>query len=218
MPMETGKQRSRAALAADIIAGETDEKELFIKHGATFLSVYKGVKHCMNLMKEPKLYTRETPIQTKIWFGKAGQGKTYAAGTYIIENNMTEPFDMDYDKTSKGWFDGYNGEHTIMFDDFRGSSMHPVKWMNLVDGKMKTLPIKGGYVQNRVNLILITCPQHPINWWPKWYQKDSPNNWDQIKRRVARGAVFEVQDHTCTEIPVDFWDEYKKDVETVKIF
>jgi len=41
----------------------------------------------------------------------------------------------------------------------------------------------GGYEPFKPLHILITSSDHPINWWPKWYEKDD-NNWAQVKRRI----------------------------------
>lgn len=220
MPMDSGKSRKMEEMIREINNGQHDKKYLLQKYEATYARIYRAVDHCIEISKEIPDAGQNTPLKVIVWFGKAGQGKSHSARQYLIDNHMKKAHTQTWAKMKKGWWDGYNGHQTILFDDFRGSAMEPQQWMNLVDGEEDQLPIKGSHKENKATLLLFTCPDHPINWWKKWYAKTpDDNNWNQIKRRlVDHGQVFQVADRTSTEVPVDFWDEYKERIENVKIF
>lgn len=174
---------------------------------------YRAVDHCIKLLKpRDKIYQRVEKPANGIWFGKAGSGKTWAAEQTAIDAEMTM-FKMPIAQLKKGWYDGYDGEEIILFDDFRGSCMEPHEFLNLLDG-LKRLPIKGGHEENKSRVLFFTSPDHPINWWPKWYAKD-PNNWAQVERRLQK--VYSCENQEATETDIRDSSFYKIEIETVKI-
>lgn len=210
--METGKSKKLEALCEDIKEGKTDKAELFDKYGATYLRVYRGVDHCITLANKPKAYERPNKPINQIWFGKAGSGKTYDAEQQAIDGQYSL-FKLPISQLRKGWYDGYAGEDIILFDDFRGSSMEPHEFLNLLDG-LPRLACKGGHLVNKARFLFFTSPDHPINWWPKWYAKDE-NNWAQVKRRL--GDVYHCDDQKYTKTDNNDCSFYKNEIETVKV-
>jgi len=199
-------------MCEEIKEGCNDKAYLFDKYGATYLRIYRGVEHCMQLTKKPKVYERTEIPANGIWFGKAGSGKTWAAEEAAIKAGMSM-YKMPIAQLKKGWYDGYGGEEIILFDDFRGSSMEPHEFLNLLDG-LRSFPIKGSYIENKSRVLFFTSPDHPINWWPKWYAKD-PNNWAQVKRRLDK--VYSCEEHVATETSIGDSELYKIHIETVYV-
>ncbi len=181
MPKESGKSIKLDNLIQEVIAGNHNKRKLLEDYGATYCRVYRGISHCIDLVKKPKIYVRKEPPQNIVWFGKAGCGKTYEAENVAIDGEKSM-FKLPMRQLKQGWYDGYQGEEIILFDDFRGASMEPHEFLNLLDG-LDRLPVKGGYIENESKLLFFTSSDHPINWWPKWYAKDD-NNWAQVKRRL----------------------------------
>lgn len=196
----------------EIKAGETDNAKLFEKYGGIYGRNYKAVAHCMGLVQKPRAYERTQAPHNAIWFGEAGGGKTWAAEQEAIDQEASL-FKVPIAQARKGWFDGYQGEEIILFDDFHGSVMPPEEFLNLLDG-LRRLPIKGGYVENKSHTLFFTAPEHPINWWPKWYQK-TENNWNQVKRRLQ--TIFIAQEQTVTEVPIGDCSLYKHFTETIRV-
>jgi len=197
-------------MCEEIKEGCDDKAYLFDKYGATYLRIYRGVEHCMQLAKKPKVYQRTETPANGIWFGKAGSGKTWAAEQTAIDAGMSM-FKLPIAQLKKGWYDGYLGEEIILFDDFRGSSMEPHEFLNLLDG-LSRLKVHGSYTENKSKVLFFTSPDHPINWWPKWYAKDQ-NNWAQVKRRLDK--VYSCEDHKATETNIDDSEFYKIEIQTV---
>lgn len=181
MPRETGKSIKLQALCEEIKNGNHNKRKLFEDYGATYVRVYKGIEHAINLMKKPAPYKRKERPQNRVWFGKTGCGKTYEAEEQVIQAQESM-YKIPMKQLKGGWYDGYEGETVILFDDFRGASMEPHEFLNLLDG-LDRLPVKGGFIKNESKALFFTSSDHPINWWPKWYAKDE-NNWAQVKRRL----------------------------------
>jgi len=97
----------------------------------------------------------------------------------------------------KLWFDGYDGQETLLIDEFYGGIKHS-KMLNLLDGYHYQLPVKGGFAQSRIKRIIITTNKKP----EKWYSKGlSP----QLNRRINKG-YFHITRDKHGDIS---WEEYK---------
>jgi len=212
LPSTTKKHKPTEEMFEEIKGGCTDKAYLAEKYGATYGRIYKAVAHTMDILHKPEPYKRTKKPANTIWFGKAGHGKTHAAEQEAIDGELSM-YKIPIAQLKKGWFNGYKGEEVILFDDFRGSSMEPQEFLNLLDG-LRQLPIKGDYVENKSHTLFFTSPDHPINWWPKWYAK-TDNNWAQVKRRL--GTIFLAQDQKSIEIDIEDSNIYKNEIETIVI-
>lgn len=199
-------------LVEDVKNGIHDKKTLIDKYGPVYVRTYRGIHHAIQLYQKPKAYQRKERPKNCIWFGKAGQGKTWDAEQTAIDAELSM-FKVPMRQLKQGWYNGYAGEEIILYDDFRGSSMEPHEFLNLLDG-LDRLPIKGDYIDNQTKHLFFTSSDHPINWWPKWYSKDQ-NNWAQVKRRLDK--VYLAEEHKVSETRIEDSDFYKVEIETVKI-
>lgn len=117
-------------------------------------------------MNEPNLYCRlrngikdfyffsdfEKRVPVVKWFwGPTGSGKTRKA--------------MESDSVclmgGLPWFDEYNDEETVIFDDFRRESLKFSLFLIYIDRYCKRVPIKGGFRKWNPAVIIITCPRMP---------------------------------------------------------
>lgn len=213
MPTEKApKSKVQEQMWDEVKSGSITEAELLQKYGGHYGRYYKAVGHCLRLAKKPKTYQRIERPANAIWFGPAGSGKTWAAEEFAIqaEHSMWK---MPVSQLKSNWYDGYNGEDIILYDDFRGSCIQPQEFLNLLDG-MKQFPIKGGFVENKSKYLFFTSPDHPINWWPNWYAKDE-NNWAQVKRRLDK--IYQMDTHKGIETDVDSSQLYKHFIPIVSV-
>ena len=64
------------------------------------------------------------------------------------------------------WFDGYNGENVILFDDVKRDAVPTITmFKRLCDGFPQQLPVKGGFTWFRPDYIYLTSNHSPENWW-----------------------------------------------------
>ena len=135
----------------DCTAAEMPEEHL--NHLAKYPRLRNELR--MDYLKEATRDFRQ--VQVIVHWGEAGTGKTrkpYEEGAYIFD---------DYDN---GWWDGYDGESVICFDDFYGG----IKFnylLRLLDGYQMRLKIKGGFTYAQWSKVYITSNQKPENWYAR---------------------------------------------------
>jgi len=110
--------------------------------------------------------------EVQVIWGTAGLGKTRHA--YDLYNNEAEGGVYCVEPTDDGklWFDGYDGEETLILDDFNGSMMKTAALCRFTDGYQIRLPNKGGYAQSRVKRIIITSNNKPESWYSAGIRKN----------------------------------------------
>jgi len=122
-------------------------------------------------------------LTVKVFLGDPGTGKTKKAvedaGGYTNCYILT--------KMSKGsiWFDGYEGEDTLIIDDFdSGWSIEYRALLRILDGHPLRLPIKGGFLYALFTNVVITCNVPVDRWYP--LEKDIR----ALQRRITETVNF----------------------------
>lgn len=115
---------------------------------------------------------------TVIW-GPTGTGKTRE-----VWERECGPDTYDEDKlyvvADKYWWDGYNGQEAVLFDEFVGET--PIEWiLKVTDRYPMRAPIKGGFVPLKIKRVYFTSNKSPMEWWPQ----ASPQQLDAFFRRVT---------------------------------
>ncbi|UYD39149.1 MAG: replication associated protein [Wigfec virus K19_443] len=122
-----------------------------------------------------------SPKEVIIRWGSSGTGKTrFAYETYSSDPNgfyrAPAPYKGSY------WFDGYQQESTVLFDDYGGDCLYPLPLMlQLLDGYGMLVPIKGGFVPWKPNRIVITSNIDP----DLWYLAQNNEQVEALKRRFT---------------------------------
>ncbi|WAQ80636.1 MAG: replication-associated protein [Fish-associated circovirus] len=93
------------------------------------------------------------PEVTWCW-GPSGAGKT----KYCFEQTKPEE---TYWKDGEKWWDGYDGQETVIIDDFRGCNMKFNYLLRVLDRYPLRVEVKGGYRQLLAKKIFITSIVHP---------------------------------------------------------
>lgn len=115
-----------------------------------------------------------------VYWGPTGSGKTRKA---YKKDKLLYACSSHTDTL---WFDGYVGQKTILFDDFKGGIKYR-RLLQLTGGYPFSAPIKGGFVMLTHKTIIFTSNFHPDN----WYLQDTP----EFKRRLREfGTVKYIGD------------------------
>lgn len=134
-------------------------------------------EQCM--MAGLKKRTREfRHVEVIIHWGKAGAGKTrkaYDEGAHMIDMGKSE------------WWDGYDGEKTILIDEFDGSETSITRMLRLLDGYQCRLPIKGGFTYAQWTKVYITSNIDPELW--NW-GRATPEQIIGLNRRITKRIKF----------------------------
>lgn len=105
------------------------------------------------------------PPQIIVYVGPSGSGKTWRCATdpdYINGKGYRFPVQMD----SKIYFDGYDRQKCLWFDEFSGKCMQFTKFCQLTDRFGARYETKGGSVLIfGIKKILISTIQFPHLWW-----------------------------------------------------
>jgi len=175
----TPGQRNDINHAADLVLQGNSMKEVAGECPAVYIKYHRGLHAFRNLM----LYS--TPRDLKdagpevwIFWGDSGAGKTKRA---------FETWPDAYVKlTNSKWWDGYEGQDTVIFDDFKGSSLSLHDFQRVIDRYPMRVETKGGSVELQAKRYVFTSNRHPS----EWYSEEA----DPHKTVMRRVAEF-CQDH-----------------------
>lgn len=118
----------------------------------------------------------ERPAPPQIWtfWGKTGTGKTRRVWEFAnVDELWVHPGDR--------WFDGYDSQRAVLFDDFDGSWFKLSYLLKLLDRYMMQVPVKGGYVWWNPKTIYLTSNINPKDWYPQANEEHKA----ALKRRLT---------------------------------
>lgn len=176
-----GNRSDLATLAGNIQSGQITFANVREEHPARYVQYRNGVRDL--LAHSARQRTRQfRNVHVTVLCGPPGCGKSrYAVGA-------THDYFM-LDPGSNGtnvWFDGYEGQSTLIIDDFYGW----IRWtmlLRLLDGYQCRLPVKGGFVYAEYTRVFITSNSHPA----EWYDYGRHMNWGALRRRVSELRMWE---------------------------
>lgn len=99
------------------------------------------------------------PCKVTCIIGPAGSGKTRKA--YELDPNLFRLTDVN-------WFDGYDGQKTILLDDYYGEISYS-KFLQLCDGYKFQIPVKGSFTWKEWDHVIITSNDHPGLWYSQGF-------------------------------------------------
>jgi hypothetical protein len=119
------------------------------------------IRYSTGIIRLKQIYQQQRTGPPELWclWGKTGTGKTRRVWQYAnIDMLWVHPGDR--------WFDGYDGQPAVLFDDFDGSWFKITYLLKLIDRYAFTVPIKGAYVNWVPKVIYFTSNLHPKEWYP----------------------------------------------------
>lgn len=168
-------QGSRTDLR-DVANGINDGKSLqqiSEEYPVEWIKFNRGIQSLHNMKETPKW--RE--ITVLVYWRPTGTGKTKRA---MREESV---YKLNQNTNGTLWFDGYNGEETLLLDDFYGWIRYG-ELLTLLDGYPYRCQLKGGYCWARWTTIIITSNEQPDGWY-------KINDISALKRRIT--AIREFQ-------------------------
>lgn len=123
---------------------------------AQYVRYHRGFQslHMLDLSAQPR-----APPTVQFFYGPGRCGKTrlaYGDGADISKLCLAQ-----------GWFDGYLGESTVIFDDFDGAASKVAlsAILQYLDRYPVLVPVKGAFVPLVATKIIVTSNYH----WNQWY-------------------------------------------------
>lgn len=84
------------------------------------------------------------------------------------------------------WWDGYDGEDAVLFDEFEGQ-VQITKMLQYLDPYKLKLEVKGGSVWAKYTKVFITSNRTPEEWYPG-VKANKPAQFNALARRVGLGT------------------------------
>lgn len=168
-------QRSDLEHAVEMLADGEAMEAVLDMHPGTFVRYHRGLTVAANLKRSRPV----SPRHVTVYFGPTGTGKTETA----YGSCATDDLFIYSPGVMAAWFDGYDGQRTILLDEFRGQ----ITWAHLLsitDKYPVRVQVKGSSAMILADQLIFTSPSHPINWYPS--KLASPDNVAQLRRRVDR--------------------------------
>lgn len=166
-----------------------------IRMGIPLVEIIEEKPHLVRIIKSLERY-KTLHINSKVVdvsnrtvtviTGPSGAGKT----TYVREK---EP-DLWVVPISNGtmWFDGYEGQEAVLFDDYNGEIPYR-NFLRLLHNFVESVPIKGGHINWTPIRIYITSNKE----WYRWYQGDNP----ELERRITENVTMSRGNTNTLDIP-----------------
>lgn len=146
-------------------------------HFGTWTRNYRALERYQQLTSRPE----DRVVNVTFLYGKPGTGKTHWV------NDNSDPADTFWfsPQPNACFFDGYEGQSTLVLDDFIGGHVPRNMLLRLLDKYALRLPIKGSSRIAKYSRVFITS-----NYWPSAWYKDRDNLW-AIQRRIGTVLIFE---------------------------
>lgn len=113
----------------------------------------RGIRDLQAVLHPPVVRPRP---QIYILVGPPGSGKSRWAATNFPDAYWAKD-------TPQAWFDGYDGQDTVIFDEFDANIPRTVM-LQILDYVPLRMPIKGGYVTLNANKFVFTS-NRPVDQW-----------------------------------------------------
>lgn len=174
---EPGKRNDVIAFRDAILAGKR-KRELLEEFPSSLQRYPRFVEFCRSTQPPAP----RDNLQVVLLWGEPGTGKT----RYVYDNtNIDELYKVPIGKDL--WFDGYDGQGTLLMDDFTGE-MRLAHLLQLLDRYPMQVPVKGSFTDLKATTIYVTSNKHPKDWYD-WY-KHGDIRYRALMRRFHKIAHF----------------------------
>lgn len=178
---EPNKKNKNALLPFMDMVKAGDLKSI-AEHPDCSLSVLKHAMTAATLFEEPR--DPAIPLEVNWYWGPTGTGKTRKA---FYEANHLDMGNVYIKSSNNKWFDGYDGERIIIFDDLRSSWFEYSFLLKLLDRYPTRVECKGGSRQWKAERIYVTSPFKPEEMYSSMQERDlDKDSIQQLIRRVTK--------------------------------
>jgi len=155
---------------------------------ATYIRYSRGLHSLESELHRSDSDVLRPPVSCAVLWGPTDVGKSHAAVTL---DTSEETFIVPIQNSGALWFDGYNGQRTIIFDDFEPKCVPYRTLLRICDRYRLELPVKGGFVVGKWSNVIFTANDPP----DQWYQSEEPYRGGPLERRL--GLVLPVFDRNA---------------------
>jgi len=152
-----GSRSDLTEIAEKIKQGE-EMRSIVEQHSASFIRYSRGIERVDQLLRPRRKVDWE--MEVVVLWGDPGAGKTELA-----KRTWPEAYRFMQQRGSTPWWNGYNGEETILIDEFANNFSYHYGLSLLGEAGMR-VEVKGGDCTLYAKTIVITSMDPPTEWWP----------------------------------------------------
>lgn len=170
--------RNDLGCVAERISGGASVEELAEEFPIEFIKFHRGIEKLVAL-KQPNR-DPERAHTAVLYYGPPGCGKT---------SSVSREYPGAYWKPTRSkWFDGYNGQDIIVYDDFNRGWFSIDDFCRVVDRYQCNVEVKGGHARLANTVSVFTTNTLPS----KWYNFEKYGLWrlTALTRRFASFRAF----------------------------
>jgi len=173
-------KRSDLKELADFIVGGATFDQVVEKYPHKILTNDRGIRAL--LYAKMKHRSRRVPPQVIAYYGGAGIGKTTQIYDWAEEKGFTE--DQVYKHPGGKWFDGYQNQPIMFFDEIDKSLVNIglQKFLDITDKFPAQVEGKGTAMKFNSPIIFLAASTHPQDW--AWQSACVGDPKQQIERRI----------------------------------
>ncbi len=181
-PDGRGARTDLDTIGRRIIAGDT-MREIATENPGSYIRYNRGYKALQLLFGQE--YDSDEPRVIKIYWGEPGTGKT----RYAREQHE-DIYMVPLQHGQALWFDGYDGQATVIFDEFDGD-MKLKHFLRITDRYPLRVQCKGNFTQFNAKTVIFTSNTHWHEWW-SWEGRE-------IKKRAIQRRLTECREFIVLE-------------------
>lgn len=168
----------------DMIEEGASLYDCYREHFGTTVRCYRGLREYIALRDTiQSTQTIFNPPEVIVYVGPSGSGKSWRCST--DQDFMAGGYRFSIQMDSKVYFDGYNRQKTIWFDEFSGRTLPFTTFCQLADRFAARYETKGGSVLiSGLKKILISTIQFPHLWWAGSERFNTDT--EQLYRRLTK--------------------------------
>lgn len=137
-----------------------------------YIKYHNGIDKIRALYSEKR--NPNNPVEVIVYWGEPGCGKSRRA--------FTENPDAFYKDPSTKWWDGYDGQKSVIIDDYWGEIDYRL-FLRWLDRYPTTIEVKGGTKQLLATKFIITSNRDPATWY---------TNSEALLRRITTSLEMEL--------------------------
>jgi len=182
--------RTDLSLACDKIKNKRPLSEVASDHPETFVKYHRGLAALEFTLDKP---IDEREMEVVLLFGDAGTGKSHKAA--MLAKLYGSYYRLGVPNGHSVWWDGYEGEKSVIIDEFKGW-LTPTQLNTILDKYKLPLNIKGRTVYAKYEHVFITSNFGIDEWWSDkviW-------NRQALLRRITSVYEYRGTDHVDSVI------------------
>jgi len=147
-------QRNDLTRIYELIRGGANATDIANQFPSQFIRYRRSILDCI----ADQAPERNWECNVIVLWGRTGTGKTRK----VFDAHESKDI---YVHPGDAWFNGYEGQDIVLFDDYSGSEFKLSYLLKLLDRYKMKVPVKGGYVQWKPRTIYITSNKDPADWY-----------------------------------------------------